>query len=286
LRNIEVLIMKKQLMTALSLLGLWALAAPPLSNGTRGKVMSYDGDTGRMTVKTVDGEMTVRWYDRTTIIEKKLKHDLADVPSSGSDAIFLLGANWREDLESGFIRASRGYVLRTRGEQKARLPSLEDGRIVGILTGNEAGNEGTLQVDEKTYKVQVAPRASFIHVQPTVATGILRQSDDVRVFGGVTGGEFVATKLEFQTGDWKPVEVTRKVVREEEITTAARLAEPERIRHAPAESTGTGFSRDLRATFEKRPEPAKAKINENLFKEFNGANRNQRGRGRNNKRRR
>jgi hypothetical protein len=132
--------------------------------------------------------------------------------------------------------------------------------------------------------VQVVSGASFIFMQPTVVAGILRQSDDVRVFGGVTGGEFVAIKLEFHTGDWKPVDITRKVVRKKEITTAAHLAEPERIRHAPAQSAGTGFSRDLKSTFEKRPGPAQAKVNENLFQEFNAANNRNRGR-RNNKKR-
>ncbi|MFT5126487.1 MAG: hypothetical protein ACI8W8_000081 [Rhodothermales bacterium] len=275
----------KQLFVVLSLLGVSALAAPQLTSGSRARVVSYDADTGRMTVKTADGETTVRWYDRTTVTEKKLRHDFRDVSESGRDAILLLGANWRADLESGVIRASRGYVLHTRGEQKARLPSLEDGRIVGILSANEAGTEGTLRVEEKTIKVEVAPGASFIYVQPTVAAGILRQSDDVRVFGGTTGGEFVATKLEFQTGDWKPLDLTREVTHKQEATTVAHLVEPTRVRHAPAESTGTGFSRDLKSSFEKRPEPASVKINENLFKEFNAANGNNNRRGKKKRRR-
>jgi hypothetical protein len=269
-----------------SLLAITALSAHPLSNGSRGKVLSYDSDIGRMTVKTAAGEMTVRFYERTTVVEKKMKRDLADVTDSGQDAIFLLDANWRSEVEAGVIHARRGYVLHTRGEQKARQPSLEDSRIVGVLTVNETGKRGSLQVNEKTFKVEVDDNASFIFVQPTVAAGILRQSDDVRVFGGVSDGEFVATKLEFQTGDWKPLDLTEKKEVKKEVRTAAHLAEPEQVRHAPAESTGTGFSRDLRASFEKRPEPAQAKINENLFDEFNAANRGRgKGRGHNNRRR-
>ena len=272
--------MKWCISAASGLFAVCAFAAHPLSNGSRGKILSFDSDTGRMTVKTIKGEMTVRYYDRTTIIERKMKGDLSDIAEGGQDAIFLLGSNWREDLEAGVVRAQRGYVLHTKGEQKARLPSLEDGRIVGVLTADETGRKGTLTIEDKSYDVQVADRASFIFVQPTVAAGILRQSDDVRVFGGVTGGEFVATKLEFQTGNWKPVEVTAKKVVEKQVTTSPRLAEPERIRHKPAESTGTGFSRDLRDGFEKLPAPAQAKINEDLFDEFNQQNKRGQGRGR------
>jgi hypothetical protein len=213
----------------------------------------------------------VAWDGNTKLSTKKLAHDLIALSSRGQDATILLGSGWKADLQEGRIRASRAYIYSGRGDLKPALPTLESAQITGVLKRtSDDGKQAELTVGQRTFQVEVSDRPSFVFVAPTVPEAVFRTTDDVRIFGELVGNTFVANKLEFYSGNWKKPSVTKKEAPPEpEVKGGLMYREkPDSIRHKPAASTGTGFSKDLSESFRVLPQPAQVKQNTELFDEF------------------
>ncbi|MFT5129311.1 MAG: hypothetical protein ACI8W8_002933 [Rhodothermales bacterium] len=241
------------------------------TDGTRGRIENPDLHDQEFDIRTMKGVGRVAWDGNTTLSTKKMSHDLTALSSRGQDATIILGPGWKAELKEGRVKASRGYIYSGRGNMKPALPTLESGRITGVLSRtNDSGTQAELVVDQHKFQVEISERPSFVFIFPTVPEAGFRNTDDVRIFGELVGSTFVANKLEFYSGDWKkPVVEKREAPPKPEATQGlAHREKPDSIRHKPVASTGTGFSKDLSESFRVLPQPAQVKQNTELFDQF------------------
>ena len=248
----------------------WSAGFLP-QDGTRGRIENPDLTDQEFDIRTAKGVARVAWDGNTQLSTKKMSHDLGALSSRGQDATILLGSGWKAELQEGRIRASRGYIYSGRGELKQALPSIESPRISGVLKRtSDDGRRAELTVGKHTFQVEVSERPSFVFVAPTVPEAVFRTTDDVKIYGEVVGNTFVANKLEFYSGDWKRPSVEKKEAppKPEAQAGLSYREKPTTIRHKPAASTGTGFSKDLTESFRVLPQPAQVKQNTELFDQY------------------
>lgn len=241
------------------------------TDGTRGRIENPNLADQEFNLRTAKGLARVAWDGNTALSTKKMSHDLTALSARGQDATLILGPGWKADLKEGRITASRGYIYAGRGDLKPSLPTLESGRITGVLRRtSDDGSTAELTVGTHKFQVEVAAHPSFVFIAPTVPEAVFRTTDDVRIYGELVGSTFVAKKLEFYSGDWKkPVVEKREEPPAPEATAGLSYREkPTTIRHKPVASTGTGFSKDLSESFRVLPQPAQVKQNTELFDEF------------------
>jgi hypothetical protein len=248
----------------------WAANYLP-ADGTRGRIENPDLTDREFNIRTAQGVGRVAWDGDTTLNTKKMSHDLSALSSRGQDATIILGPGWRADLKEGRIKASRGYIYSGRGDVKPALPTLESGRITGVLKRlDDDGTQAEMTVGQHKFQVQVSERPSFVFIAPTVPEAVFRTTDDVRIYGELVGSTFVANKLEFYSGDWKKPVVEKREAPPKPAASAglSYREKPKTIRHKPVASTGTGFSKDLTESFRVLPQPAQVKQNTELFDQF------------------